>query len=314
MFGKELSETLRERIIGSYLSGIKQCIISEELGVSKSTVNDTIKRYKKTGSATPEKCPGRPKCLPNTIHELYNVLFVKTIRKYLHNEGLGNYTAQKKPLLTRKQRKDRLRWSKDKKNWQEEWKQVVWSDESRFALFESDGRVRVWRRAGDAYNKDCIQLTVKFGGGSVMFWGCFGWHGVRPLIVVEGNMDSDKYVNVLANHFIPWVSNYPNSIFQQDGASCHTSSYTVWWMSSHAVPILDWVAQSPDLNPIENLWNHLDRQVRKRRPLPKSKQELISAVQEEWEKITIETIHDLILSLPRHIKAVIKAKGRHTKY
>ncbi|CAB4380217.1 unnamed protein product [Rhizophagus irregularis] len=185
MFGKELSETLRERIIGSYLSGIKQCIISEELGVPKSTVNDTIKRYKKTGSATPEKRP---------------------VRKYLHNEGLGNYTAQKKPLLIRKQRKNRLRWSKDKKNWQEEWKQVVWSDESRFALFESDGRVRVWRRAGDAYNKDCIQPTVKFGGGSVMFWGCFGWHGVRPLVV---------------------VSNYPNSIFQQDGASCHTSSYTV---------------------------------------------------------------------------------------
>ncbi|CAB4382599.1 unnamed protein product [Rhizophagus irregularis] len=175
MFGKELSETFRERIIGSYLSGIKQCIISEKLGVSKSTVNDTIKRYKKTGFAIPEKRPGR-------IHELYN-------------------------------RKDRLRWSKDKKNWQEEWKQVVWSDESRFALFESDGRVKVWRRAGDAYNKDCIQPTVKFGGGSVMFWGYFGWHGVRPLVVVEGNMDSDKYVNVLANHFILWVSNYPNSIF-----------------------------------------------------------------------------------------------------
>ncbi|CAB5376299.1 unnamed protein product [Rhizophagus irregularis] len=196
MFGKELSETLRERIIGSYLSGIKQCIISEELGVPKSTVNDTIKRYKKTGSATPEKRPGRLKMLTKR-------LFIKIVRKYLHNEGLGNYTAQKKPLLIRKQRKNRLRWSKDKKNWQEEWKQVVWSDESRFALFESDGRVRVWRRAGDAYNKDCIQPTVKFGGGSVMFWGCFGWHGVRPLVVVKGNIDSDKYVNVLANHFIP---------------------------------------------------------------------------------------------------------------
>ena len=60
MFGNELSET---HIIGSYLSGIKQCIISEELGVPKSTVNDTIKRYKKTGSATSEKRPGHPKML-----------------------------------------------------------------------------------------------------------------------------------------------------------------------------------------------------------------------------------------------------------
>ena len=85
---------------------------------------------------------------------------------------------------------------------------MVWSDESRFALFESDGRVRVWRNPGEAYNKDCIQPTVKFGGGSVMFWGCFGWHGVGPLVVVDGNMNSDDYINILANHFIPWVKFY----------------------------------------------------------------------------------------------------------
>ncbi|CAB4484465.1 unnamed protein product [Rhizophagus irregularis] len=148
-----------------------------------------------------------------------------------------------------------------------------------------------------------------------MFWGCFGWHGVGPLVVINGNMNSDDYVNVLANHFIPWVNNYPGSIFQQDGVSCHTSNYSIWWMRTHNVPKLNWVAQSPDLNPIENLWDHLDHQVRKRKPLPKSKQELlISVVQEEWRKISIETLHCLILSLPSRIKAVIKAKGGHTKY
>ncbi|PKC72477.1 hypothetical protein RhiirA1_337095 [Rhizophagus irregularis] len=87
------------------------------------------------------------------------------------------------------------------------------------------------------------------------------------------------------------------------------SSYSVWWMSSHNIPVLDWVAQSPDLNPIENLWNHLDYQVRKRKPLPKSKQELINVVQEEWRKISLETV-----LLPMRVKAVIKAKGGHTKY
>ena len=74
------------------------------------------------------------------------------------------------------------------------------------------------------------------------------------------------------------------------------------------------MAQSPDLNPIENLWNHLDSQVRKRKPVPRSKQELIEVVQDEWRKITIETCHHLILSMPNQIKAVIKAKGGHTKY
>jgi hypothetical protein len=245
---------------------------------------------------------------------LNTTLHYNTIRSYLHDEGLGSYTAQKKPHLTPKHRTDRLRWCKEKKNWVEEWKQVVWSDESRFALFQPDGQARVWRSPGEAYNQNCIQSTVKFGGGSVMFWGCIGWHGVGPLVVVEGNMDSNEYVNILANHFIPWVDNYPGSIFQQDGASCHTSTYSTWWMRTHSIPILDWVAQSPDLNPIENLWNHLDYQVRKRKPLPKSKQELIEVIQEEWRKITIETCHRLILSMPNRVKTVIKAKGGHTKY
>ena len=172
----------------------------------------------------------------------------------------------------------------------------------------------MWRRVGEAYNKNCIKPTVKFGGGSVMFWGCFSWHGVGPLVVVEENMDSDVYVNVLANNLIPWVRNNPNIIFQQDRAPCHMSSYTTWWMSTHGILLLDWVSQSPDINPIEHIWDHLDRQIRKRKPLPKTKQELIGVVQEEWANINIEILHRLILSVPKRIKDIIKAKGGHIKY
>ena len=85
-------------------------------------------------------------------------------------------------------------------------------------------------------------------------------------------------------------------------------------MESHGFSILDWVAQSPDLNPIENLWDYLDCQIRKRNPLPHSKNELIRAVQEEWANISLETLHHLILSLPRRVEAIIKARGRHVKY
>ena len=147
-----------------------------------------------------------------------------------------------------------------------------------------------------------------------MFWGCFSWNGIGPLVLVDGNMDSEAYINVLANNFIPWVRDYPDSVFQQDGAPCHTSSYSTWWMSTHGIRTLDWVAQSPDLNPIENLWNHLDRQVRKRKPLPQTKQDLITAIQEEWSNISLEMLQNLIMSLPHRIEAVIKAKSGNTKY
>ena len=169
-------------------------------------------------------------------------------------------------------------------------------------LFKSDGRVKVWRSSGETYNK------IRWG--SVMFWGVsFG-----PLVLVDGNMDSEAYINVLANNFIPWVRDYLDSVFQQDGAPCHTSLYSTWWMSTHGIRTLNWVAQSPDLNPIENLWNHLDRQVRKRKPLPQTKQDLITAIQEEWSNISLEKLQNLIMSLPHRIEAVIKAKGGNTKY
>ncbi|CAH1768419.1 13365_t:CDS:2, partial [Entrophospora sp. SA101] len=196
MHRKELSVAQREQIIGAYISGVKQKVISAQLDIPTSTINDTIKQYKETGFATPEKCPSCPKLLTQ-------------FRKYLHDEGL----------------------------------------------------VRVWRKPGEAYKEDCIQPTVKFGGGTVMFWECFGWHGVRPLIVVEGNMDSNDYINILAGHFIPWVNNYPNSIFQQDKAPCHTSNCRINKCNTR-----------------------------------------------EMGKISIETLHHLILSLPDCVKAVIKAK------
>lgn len=112
MRGNELSEAQRERIIGAYLSGTKQTVISTQLGIPSSTVNDTIRRYKKTGSAIPEKRPGRPKSLTqrdkqtlqriirdnrfsplgditNRLNSsLDTTLHNNTVRKYLHDEGL----------------------------------------------------------------------------------------------------------------------------------------------------------------------------------------------------------------------------------
>ena len=132
MHRHEVSKTNRERIIGAYLSGIKQRVISTQFDIPTSTVNDIVKKYKETGSTEPKQRSGQPKVLTerdtralkriirtdrfsplgdvtNRLNTSLNTtLHYNTIRSYLHDEGLGSYTAQKKPHLTPKHRTDRL--------------------------------------------------------------------------------------------------------------------------------------------------------------------------------------------------------------
>ncbi|CAG8684666.1 5459_t:CDS:2 [Racocetra persica] len=271
MRGKELTYEQREQIIGDYLAGLNGLRISTVLAISRSTVYVTIDLYKKL-----------------VLHIQKSVLVVQN--NYLHNLG----------LLTYKQRIGRYNWCKAKLTWKEEWKQIVWSDESRFTLFKSDGRIKV-------YNINFIKPIVKYNGGSIMFWGYFSWYGIGPLVVVDETMNSDIYVKFLAQHLVPWIRDNPNLIFQHRVIN----QIVHWWLKSHDIPVLDWVSQSSDLNPVENLWDYVDCQVRKRRPLPSSHKELIKAVQEEWANISIETLSSLILSMHERVKAVYKNKGRH---
>ncbi|CAG8854245.1 41141_t:CDS:2, partial [Gigaspora margarita] len=157
-------------------------------------------------------------------------------------------------------------------------------NESRFCLYKSDGRERVWRQLTEKYHRECINMTVKYGGSS----------GVGLLVEVKGNMNSNSYINILANYFIPWANSLLEKyldeielIFQQDLAPIHTSAYSEWLMKSHSFDILEWVPYSSDLNPIKNLWEHLDSMLCKRRPAPETYEELVMCIKEEWYKISL---------------------------
>ena len=70
---------------------------------------------------------------------------------------------------------------------------MVWSDESKFQIFGSDGRQYCWRKEGEALKDAHIKSTVKFGGGSVFVWGCFTCHGVGFLCKIDGSLDAELY-------------------------------------------------------------------------------------------------------------------------
>ena len=199
----------------------------------------------------------------------------------------------------------------------------MFSDESRFSLQRSDRRQRVYRRLGERYSGACVREVDRFGGeGSVMVWGGIS-HGVKtPLVVIQGNLTAVRYRNqVLMPHVLPLV-NAHNLTFQHDNARPHVARICRDFLNQNNVQVLDCPALPPptppppivpDLNPIEYLWDALDRRVRKRVNVPNNVAQLQLALIQEWNNIPQRTIDNLVGSMVRRVRAATAARGGHTR-
>jgi hypothetical protein len=159
--------------------------------------------------------------------------------------------------------------------------------------------------------------------------GCFSRDCIGPVIRVEGIMKAVDYRAILEEHMLPHAKEKmaPRWIFQQDNDPKHASvllmgnemrkarapkQIVAGWFKDNDVTVLQWPSQSPDLNPIEHLWEELDRRLRKK--TYKKLDKLMEAIKEEWQKIPLERIIKLVDSMPKRCQAVIDAKGYSTKY
>jgi hypothetical protein len=208
---------------------------------------------------------------------------MSTIQRTLHMEGYAGHVGLRKPFVNDKNRLNRLKWSQERLTWDEEWNQIIWSDESRYELFGSKRRQWVWRRPEQRTDNNCLVPTFKSTQKSVMIWGCFTRFGVGPLVRLEGRLKAVDYIKVLETHLVPFIKSLDkkNYLFQEDNAPIHTAKKTTKWKHDNLIPCLPWPAQSPDLNPIEHLWDELEHRVRKRNILSKNENELFSFLVEE---------------------------------
>ncbi len=188
-----------------------------------------------------------------------------------------------------------------------QWSKVLFSDESEFCISFGNQGPRVWRKSGEAQNPCCLKSSVKFPQ-SVMIWAAMSSAGVGPLCFLKSTVNAAIYQEILEHFMLPSADKLygdADFIFQQDLAPAHTAKGTKSWFNDHGITVLDWPANSPDLNPIENLWGIVKRKTRDTRP--NNADELKATVKETWASIPPQQCHKLITSMPRRIEAVIKA-------
>ncbi len=218
-----------------------------------------------------------------------------------------------KPLLNRRQRQKRLTWAVEKKNWTvAQWSKVLFSDESTFCILfsRSQSLEEEWRGTESMLLEvQCEVSTVSDDLGCHVIYWC--WSTVFS-VVHSQRSHLPGHFRALHASFC-WQAlwrcwfHFPAGL----GTCPHCQRYKNWF-NDHVVTVLDWPANSPDLNPIENLWGIVKRKMRDTRP--NNADELKATVKETWASIPPQQCHKLITSMPRRIEAVIKAKGAPTKY
>ncbi|GFV83031.1 transposable element Tcb2 transposase [Trichonephila clavipes] len=209
-----------------------------------------------------------------------------TVVRRLHGGGLFARRPVRCVPLTPAHRRRRSLWCREHRNWRDnEWGRVLFTDESRFSLSSDSHRILIWRERGSRNHPSNIIERDRYGGRGVLVWGG----------IMLGAMGLQ----------------FP---FMDDNAPCHRTVAAEQLLESEDIERMDWPARSPDLNPIEHVWDFLGRRLAARTLPPVTIRELRLALQDEWAAMPQQLIDTLILSMGRRCETYLAVRGDHIPY
>jgi hypothetical protein len=147
-----------------------------------------------------------------------------------------------------------------------------------------------------------------------MVWAAIGFDRKSRLLQIKGSINSERYIKeILEVEAVPLVLEMPGYVFQQDNARCHSAKATMAYLDAMGVEVLAWPAKSPDLSPIEHLWDVLGRQIHDAYATPiENILQLQQRLLEQWDAIDQGIINTLCDSMIQRIRECITARGGHT--
>ena len=330
---QQLTEFERGRVIGLREGGLSYRDIAARLGRNVSTVHACWRQWSREGTmsrrpgsggtrATTEREDRRIRRMAvahrtASAAEITAAVGTTVTRRTVTNRCLEGQLRARCPVafppLTPNHRHLRLQWCQARAHWRAEWRSVVFSDESRFCLYASDGRMLVRRRPGERLEPSCLRRRHTGPTPGVMVWGAMSYDSRSSLVVIPGTLTANVYIRlVIVPVVLPFMNSIPGGRFQQDNARPHTAAVTQ--RALHNVDVLPWPARSPDLSPIEHVWDIIGRQLR-RHPQPAlTVADLTDRVQQAWNSIPQNVIRHLYDTMPGRLHACINNRGDYSGY
>jgi transposase len=340
MFGRpsgcidQLTTVERAAIVTLHGLGWTGRDIAEAIKCSEQTVSLWISRWNSTHSVDDTERSGRPRCTTDETDEAIGLFSDKqptltpkdirrelrlpvsphTISRRLDEIGLLGRVQEREHALTEFDLQRRLAFANEHLGRSEDWwAQVFFSDETHFYLGHH-GRTYVRRPVGASHDPKYMRQEQQLHG-KVSLWGCICAEGLGHAELYAGSLDSTRHRDILRHSLIksfrvfypagPWK-------FQQDNVRFHTTPETVTYLHEKGVSLLEWPPWSPDLNPIENLWNVLKARVDAR--FPQTMEELEQCIREEWDATDLKFISRICRSMPRRLQLLLDNNGHKISY